>query len=254
MAGTVTAPPAVPKLKRVITLGMNGADVRACKRAAARAGFPPELLNGITSDYSAADVANIEAFQAANHLQVDGAIGGNTFAALLPHMDAFAIQMYDSFTGPPSGVLDYPHPNTWNGPAPTESDLHQTAGLADNWALDFMAPGGTQVLSPEAGTIFKLSGHDPTAGVVGGDIFGWNVYVHTPAGLLYFMTHLGDRDVQVGQSVRAGDIIGHVGHWPNDPGRSHTHLGVTDPAGIAAAKDRICQVAGSQRVAGQMPQ
>jgi murein DD-endopeptidase MepM/ murein hydrolase activator NlpD len=244
----------VPQLKRVITLGMQGADVRACKRAAARAGFPHQLLAGITSDYSAADVQNIKAFQAANHVDVDGAIGEHTFAALLPHMDALALQIYESFAGTPSGTLDYPHPDTWHGPAPTESGLHQTAGLAGNWALDFMAEGGTQVLAPEAGTIFKLSGHDPATGVHGADIFGWNVYVHTPAGLLYFMTHLGDRGVQLGESVNAGDIIGHVGHWPNDPGRSHTHLGVTDPAGIAAAKDRICQVAESPRVAGQMPQ
>lgn len=126
---------------------------------------------------------------------------------------------------------------------PPKSGLHPTAGLANSWALDFMAPGGTRVCSPEAGTIWKLSGHDPAAGVIGGDIYGWNVYVHTPSGLLYFCTHLGDRLVTLGQKVKAGTLLGHVGHWPHDEPRSHTHLGVTHPAGVTAAKARICQVA-----------
>ena len=49
MAGTTTGPVvAPPVLKRLIKLGMQGADVKACKRAAARAGFPKMKLGGIT--------------------------------------------------------------------------------------------------------------------------------------------------------------------------------------------------------------
>ena len=72
-------------------------------------------------------------------------------------------------TQPP---LCYPHPKGLGLRRPPASDLHETAGLPGNFALDFMAPGGTPVLAPEAGTIFKLSGHDPSEGVLGADIFG----------------------------------------------------------------------------------
>ena len=49
--------------------------------------------------------------------------------------------------------------------------------------------------------------------------------------------------------MQPGDVFGHVGHWPNDPGRSHTHLGVTHPSGEAAAKQHICDVAEAAHVA-----
>lgn len=134
----------------------------------------------------------------------------------------------------------YPHPSPQHRPPRT--DLHPTSGLAHNWALDFMAHGGTKVFAPEKSVVWKLSGHDPVLGVIDGDIFGWNIYLLTPAGVLYFGTHFGDRRVTVGQHVHAGQLIAHVGHWPNDPGRSHTHLGVTHPKGETAAKGYIVGV------------
>lgn len=129
---------------------------------------------------------------------------------------------------------------------PPRSDLHQTSGLAHNWALDFMAHSGTPVCAPEKCTVFKLSGHDPKLGVVSGSVFGWSVYLHTPGGIIYFITHLGDRRVSIGQPLGAGDVIGHVGHWPHDEPRSHTHCGVTHPAGENAAKGRILTVAAAE--------
>ena len=137
--------------------------------------------------------------------------------------------------------LAYPHPSPQH--RPPSSDLHPTLGLAHNWALDFMAVGGTKVFAPEAAVVWKLSGHDPAEGVIDGSVFGWNIYLLTPVGILYFGTHFGDRRVTVGQHVKTGQLIAHVGHWPNDPGRSHTHLGVTDPKGEAAAKAYIVKVA-----------
>lgn len=140
-------------------------------------------------------------------------------------------------------LLVYPHPAGLGLRRPPSSDLHPTAGLAGNWALDFMAPGGTPIYASEAGTIWKLSGHDPRYGVIGGDIFGWNVYVHTAAGILYFDTHYGDVRVKLGQKVKAGTLLGHVGHWPHDPGRSHTHRGITHPRGKQYAVALINKVA-----------
>jgi len=92
-----------------------------------------------------------------------------------------------------------------------------------------MAPGGTPFLAPQDCTVTRFSGHDPASGVSGGDIFGWSIYLTTSGGVVYFATHLGDRTCQVGQKVKRGTHLGHVGHWPNDPGRSHTHLGVSWP-------------------------
>lgn len=149
-------------------------------------------------------------------------------------------------------MLVYPqqHPKGVTLHRPPASDLHETAGLPGNWALDFMAPGGTRVLAVEAGEITRLSGHNPDEGVIDGDIFGWNVYLTTPAGRMYFYTHLGNRDVRVGEKVNAGTIIGHVGHWPGDEPRSHTHLGVTHPDGEQASKEWIVKVSKAVEVSG----
>jgi hypothetical protein len=127
--------------------------------------------------------------------------------------------------------------------------LHPTAGLNANWAIDFCAPGGTPVVAVEKATIRRLSGRDPALGAeqtIG--IFGWSIHYETASGYRYFSTHYGSRSVQEGQIVEAGQIIGTVGSWPGDPGRSHTHLGVTSPIGTADAKKRITAVSQATRV------
>lgn len=146
-------------------------------------------------------------------------------------------------------LLCYPHPKRVPPlTRPLRSDLHPTLGLANNWALDFMAPGGTKVYAPEQSIVLRLSGHDPAEGVIDGSVFGWSVYLHTPTGIIYFITHLGDVAVPVGRRLRASWLIGHVGHWPNDPGRSHSHIGITHPQGVTAAKNRIVKVANAPMV------
>lgn len=143
--------------------------------------------------------------------------------------------------------LAYPHPANRGLHRPPPSDIHETAGIPGNWALDFMAPGGTPFLAPQDSIVTRFSGHDPAQGVIGGDIFGWSMYLRTSGRVLYFATHLGHRAVSVGQKVRKGDLLGTVGDWPHDPGRSHTHLGVSFPfggrLGRSAAVARINAVA-----------
>ena len=136
----------------------------------------------------------------------------------------------------------YPHPKGEFSTRPPASDLHETGGINGNWALDFMAHGGTAILAPQDCLVIRLSGHDPKEGVIGGDIFGWSTYLHVPDGF-YFLTHQGVRFVKQGQWVRKGTIIGRVGHWPGDPGRSHTHAGFTHIKGGPASKQRILKVA-----------
>jgi len=116
-----------------------------------------------------------------------------------------------------------------------------------------MAPGGTRVLTPEAGVISRLSGHDPALGELPGAVFGWSVYLTTARGF-FFATHLGNRHVHVGQELDAGSIVGHVGHWPRDPARSHTHLGFTAHTGSRPASvHEIEAVARAPRVPGHWP-
>ena len=147
----------------------------------------------------------------------------------------------------------FPIGENWQTPRPTF--LHETGGIPGNVALDFMAPGGANVLAPESCCVIRLSGHDPATGTWEngradrrGSVFGWSCYLLTTEGYVYFVTHLGKRSVKLNQLVPAGALLGKVGHWPNDPGRSHAHIGVTAPGGRAKSTARIRRVAAAPRV------
>lgn len=153
-------------------------------------------------------------------------------------------------TQPPLNYLhpfNYLHPSGHGLHRPPASNLHHTDGLPGNYALDFMAPGGTPVLAPQAGTITRVSGHPVSDYQAGASIMGRSVYLTTsPGKIIYFLTHLADdvtQYAQVGRKVRKGDRIGTVAHWPRDEGRSHTHCGVTHPMGKRSAVARIVAVA-----------
>jgi murein DD-endopeptidase MepM/ murein hydrolase activator NlpD len=146
-------------------------------------------------------------------------------------------------------ALCYPHPK---GAKSKSGCLHPTGGLPGNIALDFMAPGGTLVLAVQAGVVKRWSGHDPIHGVYPGAVFGWSMYVDCADGF-YFLTHLGVRYAPVGRHVQPGDVLGRVGHWPQDEGRSHTHYGFTAHAGTKAATKRIQAVAAAPRVKAVWP-
>ena len=109
--------------------------------------------------------------------------------------------------------------------------LHQTEGLPGYPAHDYMAPAGSPVVAPESGTIVKLSGHDPSEGPTEGahGPFGWSLYLHATNGHTYYLTHLGTRDVQVGEKIHAGQVIATVGNyakWTGTP--DHVHMGVSE--------------------------
>ena len=156
-------------------------------------------------------------------------------------------------TSPAYPAVVFPIGQAWQIARP--SYLHDTGGIPGNVALDFMAPGGANVLAPERCKVIRLSGHDPKSGTWAngrpdprGSVFGWSCYLETAAGYVYFVTHLGDRRVKVGQWIPGGGLLGKVGHWPNDPVRSHLHLGVTAPGGRAKSVARIRRVAAAPRV------
>lgn len=149
-------------------------------------------------------------------------------------------------SGIPPRCYLFPTPGSTKRP----TFLHETGGLEGNWALDFMAPGGSVVLSPVDGAVSRFSGHDPDTGVHGeaGDVFGWTIYLVGRGGYQFFLTHLGVRNVNVGRGVCRGETLARVGHWPNDPGRSHLHLGVTSPHGEADAKATVQLIAKALRL------
>lgn len=145
-------------------------------------------------------------------------------------------------------TMCYPHPAGVSG-VYVGQGFHQTSGIPGNWAIDFMAPGGTKVLAVENAIVTRLSGHNPADGANQGiGIFGWSVSYETGQGLRYFSTHYGTYKVALGQQLDCGQVIGTVGRWPGDPGRSHTHLGVTHPLGSAAAKKRILEISQAKRI------
>jgi Peptidase family M23 len=144
----------------------------------------------------------------------------------------------------------YPHPAGASGTYVGQG-LHQTAGIPGNWGIDFMAPGGTKVLAVVNAIVTRLSGHDPASGEWSGPgIFGWSISFETPDGRYrFFSTHYGSRKVVLGQHIDVGQVIGIVGRWPGDPGRSHTHLGCASTIGQADAKKKILAISQAKRVA-----
>jgi murein DD-endopeptidase MepM/ murein hydrolase activator NlpD len=83
-------------------------------------------------------------------------------------------------------------------------------------------------VAPITGKVVKLSGHDPSQGPVDGPHgpLGWSVYIRGSDGRTYYMTHMGSRNVRIGQTVRQGQTIGTVANYAKYGTPSHIHLGV----------------------------
>lgn len=125
--------------------------------------------------------------------------------------------------------------------------LHQTAGIDGNWAIDVCCPNNTTVVAAEAGTVTKLSGHDPNQDTWDSQgVFGWSIHFETPAHYHYYVTHLGVRTVTVGMKLEAGSMIGRVGDQRYRP--DHVHYGVSSPLGQVDAKKRITAVGKADRI------
>lgn len=107
--------------------------------------------------------------------------------------------------------------------------LHQTDGLAGYPAHDFFAPAGSHAVAPVSGTVIKLSGHDPKNGPTNGPHgpLGWSAYIKGDDGRTYFLTHMGSRNLKVGETVKQGQVIGTVADYDKYGTPSHIHLGVS---------------------------
>jgi hypothetical protein len=235
---------------------LNYSTVKGLKRAMIRLGYLDQDLGDETDDFGAALRAALKAYQRSVHLTASGDYGKGTWLALRaerletgPHKGEWAMDhLALRYVRADLLTMCYPHPEgalsqVCQGP-------HQTDGLPwTNWAIDFCAPGATPVYAVERATITRLSGHDPSLppnNTIG--IWGWSIYYETSDGGTYFSTHYGSRNVKLGQVVEVAQVIGLVGNWPGNPGRSHTHLGYSHPKGSAYAKAHIEKVAAAARI------
>lgn len=160
-----------------------------------------------------------------------------------PIFDSVCLTILREFEVPTD---DYCFPVSGTGARPTF--FHETSGLDGNWALDFMCPGGTPFHAPEDSEVTRFSGRDPADGVYSSSSFGWSMYLETVDGYEIYNTHLGMRIVDVGDRVTRGQQLGEIGHWPNDPGRSHLHEGASAPdRSESAAKGRMTEYSQAPR-------
>jgi len=246
----------VSSLTRTLSLGSVGTDVEALKRAVYRfLGDDNAWTHLIHSSplvrrtFGPFFQFRLKQAQAKLGLVPDGVIGPATEAGLRLKgaFDATAdllLQQYADSHVP----LWYPQQKALR--QSVCQGLHQTSGLPNNFAMDFCAPGGTVVVASFDCEITRWSGHDPMTGTHGPahDVFGWSVYVKRKDGTEGFLTHLGSRVGRPGTSVKGGTKIGTVGNWPHDPGRSHTHFGLTSPQGTSVAKALITAISRGPKV------
>jgi hypothetical protein len=230
---------------------MNRASVEGLKRGLIRGGYLDQPLGSETDDFGPELETAFKKLQRAEGIKpASGKYGRNTWLAMralrvpagAPNQGAYAMDAKAlAYVKQDALVRCYPHP--LGALSEICQGLHPTAGLTGNWAIDFCAPGGTKVLAVERATIRKLSGRAPSLGWYGPGIFGYSIHYETANGYRYFSTHYGSRSaLTIGQVVEVGQVVGTVGHWPGDPSRSHTHLGVTSPLGETDAKKRITEI------------
>lgn len=110
---------------------------------------------------------------------------------------------------------------------------HPTSGLAGFGARDYMSRGGALVRAPFSGCVprsrpwGRLSTQIPSAGFGGSRIYLERTKTGDEAYLAHFgLNHpYGDLFLRPGECFKQGDPVGIVWSWPNDPGRSHIHMG-----------------------------
>lgn len=203
-ASAVLQPADIP-FRDVLRLGSTGTQPVAVKRGLWHAGFKAgwDALDGdaISAQVlGATAVANLKVFQHYWALDVDGVYGPASHAILRGSFDAYAATLYLQTPPTPGRTVKLPS---------TFTPTHQTAGLPGFPAIDVFAAPGTTALAPEAGTVTRLSGHDPAEGGTPGGAYGWSVYLTCPHAV-YFLTHFATRTVKMGDTVAAGDPVGTV--------------------------------------------
>lgn len=93
------------------------------------------------------------------------------------------------------------------------------SGVRYHAAMDWFAPGGTQVRSPEAGRIVESRQGSGTSG----QVFGGTVKVQARDGQVWVFRHVAPT-VELNATVQAGQAIATVVRWTDNPSSSHAHI------------------------------
>jgi hypothetical protein len=93
------------------------------------------------------------------------------------------------------------------------------AGTRYHGAVDWFAPGGSQVVSPIAGTVIEANRSRGNSG----QVYGGTVKVKDATGRTFVFRHV-DPSVQVGANVRAGAPIAGVSAWTGGSPHAHTEV------------------------------
>ena len=224
---------------RKLQLGSSGLDVAAVKTALQA--WRSDSIGNLTEVYGEGAVLAVKAFQNAHGVAVSGLYGTSTHAKLSPFFSPAAAALYESARPQPVLVQPIPRPQNEGivsgapslNPSGPKGGIHETEGLPGYPALDFLGPAEASVLAFEAATVERFSGHDPAQGPVEGihGPFGWSVYLRAASGVDYYVTHLGSRVVNVGDSVKGGQQIGTVADYAHFGGTNHAHVGVHGASG-----------------------
>jgi murein DD-endopeptidase MepM/ murein hydrolase activator NlpD len=95
-------------------------------------------------------------------------------------------------------------------------------GRTYHGALDWFAPGGTDVRAPVDGVIVEVR---PSGGDRSGQVYGGTVKLAERSGRVYVMRHV-EPVARLGAEVRVGALLARVTEWAENPGSSHVHLEV----------------------------
>jgi len=118
-------------------------------------------------------------------------------------------------------VIDFGRPVPADVTALVSSGWSRPRGAALHRALDIIVPKGTPVLAIDDGTVVRVKDK------LGSDAGLW-VGVRHPSGILSRSIHLSKPLVQLGQTVRKGDVIGLSGQTGN-AAVPHLHLDLRVP-------------------------
>lgn len=119
--------------------------------------------------------------------------------------------MPDNLPVPVEGINRYQLKDTW-GAARSQGRRHE--------GIDIMAPKNQDVLSATDGVIVDTRDNN-----LGGHV----IWIAGPSGSYHYYAHLNKlkRGLEVGDKVRAGDVIGYVGNTGNARGgATHLHYGI----------------------------
>lgn len=143
-------------------------------------------------------------------------LSNNASPPAAPTPDATAIP-----TGSSDGTID--------DPVPQGTPVNQGYGVNGHPGIDLGVPLDTSLVAAQSGTVDHVANDDP-----GG--YGLWVEIQTPDGFHIRYGHLHSATVQVGQQVKAGQVIGRSGGEAGGPtsGNStgaHLHFEVRGPDG-----------------------